>query len=199
MRDIPEILAPDYNFPWEGQAMMLGRPPAEILAELDTFAAEAKALRAHPLGYLRNHQNAGHNAYQLSVSPTALENSFAMSYFNHLGELFLHKVTGEPLARLKRRALFRQNQGHYDGYDLWVNFAEEGDSNPRHSHAGLISAVIYLENDGQPTHFENGVSHVGERGDVLLFSASLEHWVDVKVTPKTRVTMSFNLFDPQRL
>lgn len=185
-----------FSFPWDGHPMMLGRPPGRILDELDSFVAEVRSVKDDELGFMKVHKNAGNNSYQMSVPPSLLENSYTMAYFNHVGELFMSRTAGGSVDDWCRRARFRRNYGHYDAYDFWINFAGIGDKNPIHSHAGLISAVIYIKNDGLPTNFENGISYAGEHGDILIFPATLKHWVDEKTSGPERVTMSFNLFDP---
>jgi len=191
-----EDLHRTFLFPWSSQPMMAGRLPGAILAELDGFVAECRRVRDSELGFMRVHKNAGNNSYQLSVPPGLLENSYSMAYFNHAGEFFMSAVSGGHIDTWRRRASFRRNYGHYDGYDFWVNFANVGDENPKHHHAGMLSAVVYIENDGLATNFENGISFAGERGDMLMFPASLGHWVDMKLGGPERVTMSFNLIDP---
>lgn len=175
--------------------MMVGYLEPSILKELDYFVKSVRKIKDHRLGFIRNHKNAGNNSYQMSVPSGLLENSFSMAYFNHLGNYYLSRVSGEPFSYMDRRARFRENRGHYDGYDFWVNFSNKGDENPPHSHAGLISSVLYIKNDGLATDFENGVSFTGKRGQILVFPSSLMHAVREKKTRSERITMSFNMVD----
>jgi hypothetical protein len=77
---------------------------------------------------------------------------------------------------------------------MWVNFARKGDDNPTHNHAGFLSGVIYVENDGQPTLFDEfGCEYEGKNGTMVLFPSQTLHHVEEKTTKKERVTLAFNI------
>ena len=92
----------------------------------------------------------------------------------------------------------RKWDGHFDGYDIWTNFAYKGDDNPTHNHAGLLSGVIYYKNHGHPTHFdEYGGSYEGKDGTMVMFPASVLHHVEEQTVDKERITLAFNIVDTQ--
>ena len=94
-----------------------------------------------------------------------------------------------------RAVHLRNYPGHYDGYDIWVNFTYKGDDNPEHNHAGSLSGIIYIKDeDCQPTNFPTiDYAHKPEEGEILLFPSHLKHSVDVKETESERISSSFNL------
>ena len=40
------------------------------------------------------------------------------------------------MGKNNRHFKLRKWDGHFDGYDIWTNFAYQGDDNPSHNHAG---------------------------------------------------------------
>ena len=90
----------------------------------------------------------------------------------------------------------RSYPGHFDGYDIWMNFTYKGDDNPAHDHAGALSAIIYIQDDEDslPTEFPSiNYSHKGKTGEIILFPSHLPHFVVPKETDSERITSSFNL------
>ena len=90
--------------------------------------------------------------------------------------------------------------GHFDGYDIWTNFAYKGDDNPTHNHAGFLSGVIYYKNHGHPTLFdEYKCGYQGEDGTMVMFPASTLHHVEPQIANKERITLAFNIIENDAL
>ena len=51
-----------------------------------------------------------------------------------------------------RSVAMRDSPGHYDGYDIWMNFTYKGDDNPIHNHAGdfPLSSMLKMMIVNQP-------------------------------------------------
>ena len=182
----------------EDTGILIGRLPDEIFDEVKSWVEKCKEIKDNPYGYLREHINVGRNSYQISVPAPYIENSYVLAYLNYLGEYYLmsqdNKLKHEDIFR---RVTLRKYTGHFDGYDFWINFAYKGDVNPMHNHAGNLSAVLYVQNDGLPTIFENGIQFTGGDGDIILFPAHLMHEVKEKTVDSERITISFNLITNQ--
>ena len=89
----------------------------------------------------------------------------------------------------------REHHGHFDGYDIWANFAYKGNYNPEHDHAGALSGVIYYKNkDLTPTHFpDDDVIYAGDEKTMIVFPNDTPHYVEKQVSTKERITIAFNL------
>ena len=99
-----------------------------------------------------------------------------------------------------REFKLRKWDGHFDGYDIWTNFAYKGDDNPTHHHGGLLSGVIYYKNHGHPTIFdEYGCAYTGEDGTMVMFPASTLHHVEPQAVNKERITLAFNIIENDAL
>ena len=116
------------------------------------------------------------------------------------------------------------NDNDYDhmqftlGTGPWINFQTANEFNPMHSHAGMISSVVYIDvpeqiaqeeytkdtNMNCPGQIEfmygpdvvgsNGTHKiVPKTGDFLLFHAGLKHTVYPFKSEVTRISMSFNV------
>jgi hypothetical protein len=174
--------------------IMGGRLPTALFDELSKLVDECREIKNHELACLKQHFNIGMNSYQVSIPSPSVENSFMFPFLNYLGEMYTIKQHSVPHHTVFRKFRLRKHQGHYDGYDLWVNFCNEGDKNDLHSHSGALSGVIYFDNpDYVPTFFENGIQCAGDQGDILIFPSSLKHYVNKLETKKERITLSFNL------
>jgi hypothetical protein len=168
--------------------ILKGTLPNEILEEVSFFVNRCREIKNHPLAELRNHRNVGRNSFQVSIPTNLLMDSFFLAYMIRLGEHYCN------ITDLKKRAVrINNNQNHYDGYDIWVNFTYKGDVNPIHSHAGDLSGVIYYQNDGLETYFKHAPPYVGKKGDILMFPANFDHGVLEKQTEEERITLSYNL------
>lgn len=176
--------------------VMVGRLPKEIIeTEISCFVEEGNKIKNNPLYFLKEHKNFGENSFQVSVPPPFIETSFLMSFLNHLGEFFVSKTGCIPLDIIYRKIILRDNIGHFDRYDLWLNYAYLNDRNPPHTHSGLLSGVIYVKNTEQePTHFtKDNISFHGKPGDIIIFPSNYEHEVRVKKIDNERITIAFNL------
>ena len=178
--------------------VMMTKIPPQIMKELDVWVKESRKFKDSPLSELKAHQNVGylfmdgkkHNSYQCSISPHLVESSFWLAWVLRLTQ----KYWG--LGKPNRAFSIRKWDGHFDGYDIWTNFAYKGDDNPRHNHAGLLSGVIYYKNHKHPTIFdEHGVAYEGLDGTMVMFPSSTFHHVEPQTANKVRITLAFNIVD----
>jgi len=168
--------------------------PQEICEEIYVWVEESKKIKNHPLANLRAHENFGylsmdgkkHNSYQCSIPTFLIENSFWLAY--------TLRACSMCWGGNHRDYYIRKWQGHFDGYDVWTNFAYKGDDNPVHNHAGFISGVIYVKNDGQPTIFpDHNMQYEGKNNTMILFPSDILHLVEEKTSENERITIAFNI------
>ena len=180
----------------DGCPVMVAKIPEQILAEIDLWVQESKGLKHHPLAILKAHENVGylgvddkkHNSYQCSISPHLIDNSFWLAWVLRLTS----KYWG--MGKNHRHFRVRKWEGHFDGYDVWTNFAYKGDDNPQHNHAGLLSGVIYYKNHNHPTIFdEYNVGYEGLDGTMIMFPSQVLHHVEKQVVDTERITLAFNV------
>ena len=114
------------------------KAPSLIYEELKKCVKHADKIKKHKLSCLLEHYNVGDNAYQTSVPSNLIEGSFLQAYLIYLGEYFRCKYENLSFQQTRRSVRMRKNENHFDGYDLWVNYAEEGSINNLH-----IMVVIY--------------------------------------------------------
>ena len=176
--------------------VMVTKIPKQIQREIDGWVNESKRFKNSPLASLKAHENVGylamdgktHNSYQCSISPHLVESSFWMAWVLRLTT----KYWG--LGKHNRHFSLRKWDGHFDGYDIWTNFAYKGDDNPTHSHAGAISGVIYYKNHGHHTHFDDyNCSYEGENGTMVMFPSNVRHHVEPQIVNRERITLAFNI------
>ena len=193
MTDFLEMdkLVPDGNCP-----VMLAKIPPMIMKELDVWVNESKKFKKSRLASLKAHENVGylghdgkkHNSYQCSISPHLIDESYWLAWVLRLTT----KYWG--MGKTTRHFKLRKWDGHFDGYDIWTNFAYKGDDNPSHNHGGLISGVIYYRNHKHPTVFdEYNCAYEGKDGTMVMFPASTIHHVNPQVANKERITLAFNI------
>ena len=193
MTDVLEMnkLVPDSNCP-----VMVIDIPRPIKREIDVWVNESKKFKNSPLAALRAHENVGylssdgrkHNSYQCSISSHLIQESFWLGWVLRLTQ----KYWG--MGQSHRAFKLRNWEGHFDGYDIWTNFAYKGDDNPQHNHGGLISGVIYHKNHKHPTIFdEYGCAYEGKDGTMVMFPAGTWHHVEPQTTNKERITLAFNI------
>ena len=172
--------------------------PSQIMKEIDGWVNESKKLKNSPLASLKAHENVGylsmdgkaHNSYQCSISPHLVESSFWLAWVLRLTA----KYWG--MGNDHRQFKLRKWDGHFDGYDIWTNFAYKGDDNPQHNHAGLLSGVIYYKNHGHPTIFdEYDCAYEGNDGTMVMFPSKVIHHVEPQTVNKERITLAFNISD----
>ena len=180
----------------EGCPVLLFEIPKQIQKELDVWVKESRQFKNSPLAALKAHENVGylamdgkaHNSYQCSISPHLIEQSFWLAWVIRLTT----KYWG--IGRDNRQFNLRKWHGHFDGYDMWTNFAYKGDDNPRHNHAGFLSGVIYYKNHKHPTIFdEYGVAYEGFDGTMVMFPSKVLHHVEPQTANKERITLAFNI------
>lgn len=196
MKTIEEIIGEVTLIGQTPNLIIRAKIPDRLFNEVKRWIVPCRAIKDDEYAELLYHYNIGkgHNSYQTSVPRILIDNSFFFGYLIRLGELYL-KTTNQLSAENKRMVNLCNNPGHYDGYDIWVNFAYRGDDNPLHRHSGLLSGIIYIKDEHkQPTHFPTiDYTHHPEEGEILIFPSHLMHCVDVKETGSERITASFNL------
>ena len=168
--------------------------PDKIFKEVKGWIKPCRNIKDDEYRELLNHRNVGtdHNSYQTAIPRRLIDNSFFLGYIIHFGQLYLKTANhGEG----ERRVHLRNYPGHFDGYDIWINFTCKGDDNPIHNHAGSLSSIIYIKDkDCEPTHFPAlDYVHEPKEGEILLFPSNLMHYVATKQTDSERISASFNL------
>ena len=180
----------------EGCPIMVAKIPQLIIKELDVWVKESRKSKDHPLAELKAHENIGylagdgkaHNSYQTSIPPRLIEESYWLEWVLRLSA----KHYG--MGRNHRHFKVRSWSGHFDGYDVWTNFAYKGEDNPLHSHAGFLSGVIYYKNHNHPTVFDaHGCAYEGKDGTMVMFPANTWHHVEPQHQNKERITLAFNI------
>ena len=180
----------------DGCPVMVTKIPKPILKEIDLWVKESKRLKDHPLAELKAHENVGyltmdgkkHNSYQCSIPPHLIDQSFWLAWVMRLTA----KYWG--MGADNRQFKLRKWDGHFDGYDIWTNFAYKGNGNPTHNHGGLLSGVIYYKNHNHPVHFNQyGCSYKGENGTMIMFPSQVLHHVEEQTSSKERITLAFNI------
>ena len=186
----------------ENCPVMVTDIPSQIMREIDEWVKESKQIKNSPLAALKAHENVGylsmdgkaHNSYQCSISPHLIEQSFWLGWVLRLTA----KYWG--MEKDHRSFKLRKWDGHFDGYDIWTNFAYKGDDNPTHNHAGFLSGVIYYKNHTHPTIFdEYNVAYEGKDGTMVMFPASVLHHVEPQHQNKERITLAFNIVENDAL
>ena len=186
----------------EGCPVMVFKIPSQIRKELDIWVKESRRFKDSSLAELKAHENVGylasdgkkHNSYQCSISPHLIDQSFWLAWVLRLTT----KYWG--MGKDNRKFKLRKWDGHFDGYDIWTNFAYKGDDNPRHNHAGLLSGVIYYKNHKHPTIFDQyGCGYEGWDGTMVMFPASVFHHVEPQTVNKERITLAFNVIENNAL
>ena len=162
--------------------------PKQILKEISCWKKECDKIKKHPLSFLRLHENTGSktNNYQVSVPSKLIEDSYWLSYVIRLSAL----LTNEQ----HRKFFIRKWDGHFDGYDVWINYSYKNNSNCEHNHAGFFSGVIFLNNKKDETIFpEEKFNFIGKKGDMIMFPSSLKHKVNKQKEEYERITFAFNI------
>ena len=176
--------------------VMVVKIPPQIKKELDVWVKESRKFKDSPLAELKAHENVGylssdgkkHNSYQCSISPRLIEESFWLAWVLRLTQ----KYWGP--GKSNREFKMRKGDGHFDGYDIWTNFAYKGDDNPSHNHAGMLSGVIYYKNHKHPTIFDKyNCAYEGNDGTMVMFPSSVFHHVEPQTVNKERITLAFNI------
>jgi hypothetical protein len=180
--------------------VMVAQIPPQIMKELDVWVRESRKFKDSPLSSLKAHENVGylamdgkpHNSYQCSIPTHLVENSFWLAWTLRMTA----KYWG--MEKDHRHFKLRKWDGHFDGYDIWANFAYKGDDNPTHNHAGMLSGVIYYKNHTHPTIFDQyDVAYEGLDKTMVMFPASVLHHVEPQHQNKERITLAFNIVKAQ--
>jgi hypothetical protein len=162
--------------------------PNEIILELDEWKKKCDLIKNHPLASLMQHENVGtnFNRYQVSVPTFLIDNSFWLAY--------TMRLCGQMFEVSHRSFYLRKWEGHFDGYDFWINYSYKGNSNPRHNHAGFLSGVIYLNNKNDETVFTDyNISFKGTKGSMIIFPSQAYHKVEEQKEDYERITFAFNI------
>ena len=162
--------------------------PIEILEEIKQWKNECDKIKNHPLKLLKQHDNIGtnNNDYQVSVPNNLIENSYWLAY--------VLRLCAKTLGGIHRDYYLRKWEGHFDNYDIWINYSYKGNYNPEHNHAGFLSGVIYYENNNDPTIFtENNFTYYGKKGNMILFPSNKLHTVEKQKEDYERITFAFNI------
>jgi len=178
--------------------VMVAKIPKQIQKELDVWVNESKKFKNSPLAALKAHENVGylthdgkkHNSYQCSISPGLIEQSFWLAWVLRLSAKYWGAGKNHRMYKM------RKWDGHFDGYDIWTNFAYKGDDNPMHNHGGFLSGVIYYKNHDHPTIFdEYNCAYEGMDGTMVMFPSSTWHHVKPQTVNKERITLAFNIVE----
>ena len=168
--------------------------PKELFKELTVFLKSANKKRKSKYGFLVSHDNHGKNSYQISVDSYLFEKSLMFGYLIKLGEYYYNNKSSEKITTKHRKIRLRRNVDHYDHYDFWINFSKKNSYNETHTHAGILSGVIYYTDCFNcPTEFHD-LNFYGKSKDVLIFPSDTKHGVKKQNTNKTRITFAFNLY-----
>ena len=162
--------------------------PEMIIKELDLWKMDCDKIKNHPLGYLKNHENSGTegNSYQVSVPSLLVEQSYWLP--------FTLRTCAKLFGGNSRDYHLQKWDGHFDGLDVWINYAYKDNYNPAHSHTGFVSGVIYYNNKNDPTLFtDEKIEIKGDKGEMILFDSGLEHCVKKQKLDYERITFAFNI------
>jgi hypothetical protein len=174
--------------------------PFLIFEEIEKITKATLKLKNHPFNFLLNHVNAGKNTYQVSAPFSLIDGSFLHAYLIYLGQYYFFKYHGASFERSRRVVRLRKNNNHFDHYDLWVNYAQKGASNPPHVHQADLSGVIYYTDcKNNPTILKKEYKFYGQKKDILIFPSDFLHEVKSSTTKKVRITLAFNLYLTQPL
>jgi|TARA_R110002074_G_scaffold297339_1_gene468833 hypothetical protein len=162
--------------------------PNEIINEVEEWKLTCDKIKNSPLKHLKEHDNIGTktNHYQTSVPVHLIESSYWLP--------FTLRSCAKLFGGNHRNYFIKKWDGHFDGYDVWINYSCKGNYNPPHAHSGAISGIIYLQNNKDETIFiNNNYKHNGNKGDMLLFPSNTLHKVDIQKKDYERITFAFNI------
>jgi len=163
--------------------------PYEIILEFNEWHQACNNIKNHPLSYLKSHDNSGteNNGYQISVPKNLVEKSFWLP--------MVLRSCSKVYGGNHRDYFLRKWDGHFDFYDVWLNYSYKGNKQTYHTHSGSVSGVIYLKNnDEQPTVFKDiNFNYSGKSGEMIMFPSELGHEVLEKTTEGERITIAFNI------
>ena len=178
----------------EDSPIFIAELPKLICKEHSQWETECRKVKNHSLAELKSHENAGYdpnsekqyNSYQCGIPSSLIENSFWLAY--------TLRMCATIFGGNHRSYFLRKWDGHFDGYDIWANFAYKGNQNPVHSHAGAVSGVIYHKNHNHPTIFpEHNTKYDGKNGTMIIFPSNVLHYVEEQKSWRERITFAFNI------
>ena len=113
------------------QEIIYTKLPKEIVKELSHWKKECDKIKKHPLSKLKLHENTGAktNNYQVSIPGVLIENSYWLP--------FVLRLCGILLNEEHRKFFIRKWEGHFDSYDVWINYSYKVNSKAVHNHAGF--------------------------------------------------------------
>ena len=161
--------------------------PFGIVKEVRAWKKACDEIKNSPLAHLKAHDNEGTrtNHYQTSVPISLIEPSYWLP--------FTLRLCAQLYGGSHRNYYLRKNEGHFDGYDLWINYSYKGNSNPEHWHLGCLSGVIFLKNKDETIFTKSNVKVVGKPGEMLLFPSDTMHMVKPQKKNYERITFAFNI------
>ncbi len=161
--------------------------PPEIVKELKVWKKACDGIKNSSLAHLKLHDNEGSrtNYYQTSVPISLIEPSYWFP--------FTLRLCAQLFGGTHRDYFLRKHEGHFDGYDLWINYSYKGNSNPEHWHLGCLSGVIFLKNKDETIFTKSNVKVVGKPGEMLLFPSDTMHMVKPQKKNYERITFAFNI------
>jgi len=138
-----------------------------------------------------------------------------LPYFKDIFSLYWHAYTNFS----NRKETKKRKPPKYLLRALWVNFQNKNEFNPPHDHSDALSFVIYLQipdelkkenkayigksagpggvqflyGPGADRKYITYQSHFPEERDMLIFPASLSHWVAPFQSDGTRISVSGNI------
>lgn len=171
--------------------ILRGKVPKEILKEAKNMVKFCRRYKDSPLSELRYLNNIGRNKYQCFIPFSMVNESFMLPYLNVCAKEYMkhYDSTDKRITILR----LRNNDDNLLSYDIWINYCNLGDENKQHIHFDSIFAgILFVENDNEPTYFENGEVIIGNKGDFVIFPSSLLHWTEPQKSEKERITISFN-------
>ena len=68
----------------------------------------------------------------------------------------------------QRNVRLRNNINHFDAYDFWINYSNQGNYNPPHTHSKDLSFVIYLKLPDWQEELDNHVANSQKQGSILF-------------------------------
>lgn len=163
--------------------------PELIWQDILNLKGMCDEIRQHPLSFLKLHENIGENSFQVGLPASDFEKSYLMP--------FVLRCCSDIIGCSHRKLCFRKHVGHFDLYDIWINYSKKGSSNPVHDHGGDISGVIYIENEfKEPIIFpDKNIQYEGKPKTMLLFPSTQIHEVKEKKTEGERISIAFNLLE----
>jgi len=181
----------NFNFINKNYLIFKGILPPSILDEINLFVVESRKYKNHPLGFLKSmHNSISNDIYQCFVPFSLVNSSLFYSYLSYLANFYKTKFKNN----LEELKLNKKYYLGHDTYDLWVNFSKKNSHITSHSHQGIVSGIVYVNNfEKAPTIFNKDFSYIGKPGEILLFPSNLKHEVPKQITDTERVTISFNL------